>query len=158
MDPDHIRELFSQFRPVEVRRMFGGAGVIADGLTFAIVFEGVVYLRIDPETIPEFKDEGSKPFVYPYAKKMRRRDPEATPFWRMPERLYDDPDEAARFAQRALDVARRKKAAKPKPRPRVKAQPKAPAKRPAKKPARKAALAGKKPTMRVRRRNVAASR
>lgn len=165
MDADHIRELFSQFRPVEVRRMFGGAGIIADGLTFAIVFEGVVYLRIDRESIPEFKEEGSKPFVYPYAKHMRRRDPEATPFWRMPERLYDDPEEAARFAGRALEVARRKKAVKPKTvKPKAAKSKAAPAKQPAKKPvakaiaARKKASKPKKPAKSPARRTVAAKR
>ena len=115
MDAEHIRELFSQFRPVEVRRMFGGVGIVADGLTFAIAFEGVVYLRADAEMLPLMKEEGATPFVYPYAKGNRpRRDPDKSPFWRMPERLYDDPDDAARFAQLALDAARRKKAGKPK--------------------------------------------
>ena len=115
MDAEHIRELFSQFRPVEVRRMFGGVGIVADGLTFAIAFEGVVYLRADAEMLPLMKEEGATPFVYPYAKGNRpRRDPDKSPFWRMPERLYDDPDDAARFAQLALDAARRKKSGKPK--------------------------------------------
>ena len=115
MDAEHIRELFSQFRPVEVRRMFGGVGIVADGLTFAIAFEGVVYLRADAEMLPLRKEEGATPFVYPYAPGNRpRRDPDKSPFWRMPERLYDDPDDAARFAQLALDAARRKKSGKPK--------------------------------------------
>ena len=168
MDADHIRELFSQFRPVEVRRMFGGVGIMADGLTFAIAFEGVIYLRADAELLPLLKDEGATPFVYPYAKGNRpRRDPDRSPFWRMPERLYDDPEEAARFAQLALDAARRKKAGKPKAKPRAKARPKAPVKTPAKKSlpkaAAKAAAARKKPAARKRpsksgRRNAAATR
>jgi DNA transformation protein len=29
------------------------------------------------------------------------------PYWRMPDRLYDDPDELARWAQAALAAARR---------------------------------------------------
>lgn len=113
MDADHISDLFSRFGPVTVRRMFGGAGIIADGLTFAVVFEGVVFFRADERSIPAFKEEGSAPFVYPYAKHPRvRRNPDAAPFWRMPERLYDDPEEAARWAERALEIARRKKAGK----------------------------------------------
>ncbi len=113
MDPDHIRELFSQFRPIEVCRMFGGAGVIADGLTFAIVFDGVIFFRADETSIAAFKEEGATPFVYPYTKRpYRRRNPDKAPFWRMPERLYDDPEEAARWAERALEVARRSKAGK----------------------------------------------
>ena len=113
MDSDHIRELFSQFRPVEVRRMFGGVGISAEGLTFAIAFEGVIYLRANLEMVPELKERGSKPFVYPYAKYRRvRKNPDAAPFWRMPEHLYDDPTEAARWAERALEIARRSKTGK----------------------------------------------
>jgi TfoX/Sxy family transcriptional regulator of competence genes len=33
MDPDHLRDLFSSFRPVTVRRMFGGAGIFVDGVS-----------------------------------------------------------------------------------------------------------------------------
>ena len=126
MDAEHIRELFAEFRPVEVRRMFGGVGIVADGLTFAIAFEGVIYLRANPEMVPDLKELGSKPFVYPYAKHPRvRKNPDAAPFWKMPEHLYDDPGEAARWAQRSLDAARTKKAGKaktaPRPRPARKA-------------------------------------
>ena len=32
MDPEFIRDLFAQFRPVTMKRMFGGAGLYADGL------------------------------------------------------------------------------------------------------------------------------
>jgi DNA transformation protein len=113
MDAEHIRELFSEFRPVEVRRMFGGVGVSTEGLTFAIAFEGVIYLRANPEMVPDLKELGSKPFVYPYAKHPRmRKNPDAAPFWKMPEHLYDDPAEAARWAQRSLDAARAKKTGK----------------------------------------------
>lgn len=113
MDAEHLRELFSQFRLVEVRRMFGGVGISAEGLTFAIAFEGVIYLRANLDMVPDLKELGSKPFVYPYARHMRvRKNPDAAPFWRMPEHLYDDPDEAARWAQRSLEAARAKKAGK----------------------------------------------
>jgi DNA transformation protein len=42
------------------------------------------------------------------------------PYWRLPERLYDDPDELATWAGRALAVAERKKFA---PRKRAKRKP-----------------------------------
>ena len=111
MDAEHIRELFSNFRAVEVRPMFGGSGISTDGLTFAIAFEGVIYLRANLDMVPELKALGSKPFVYPYAKHPRmRKNPDAAPFWRMPEHLYDEPEEAARWAARSLEAARAKKA------------------------------------------------
>ena len=40
MDPDDIRELFAGFGAVQVRRMFGGAGLFADGVMFGLVSGG----------------------------------------------------------------------------------------------------------------------
>ena len=47
MSPDHVSELFAQFRPVSVRRLFGGAGLYADGVMFAILSRDVIYLKAD---------------------------------------------------------------------------------------------------------------
>jgi DNA transformation protein len=47
MDPDFIRELFAPFRPTAAKRMFGGIGLYADGLMFGLIFDGVIYLRVD---------------------------------------------------------------------------------------------------------------
>lgn len=102
-DPDFIRDLFAPFRHVAVKRMFGGAGLYADGLMFGLVFADVIYLRVDAASIADFEREGSAPFVYPLAK--RRPGHASRHFWRLPERLYDDPDELAVWAGRALAVA-----------------------------------------------------
>ena len=110
LDTEHIRELFEHFRPVEVRRMFGGAGIMADGITFAVLFDSVIYLKTDAETLPDFEREGSKPFVYPLMKKPRTRTAPSS-FWRLPERLYDDPEELAVWAARSFAIAQRKKTA-----------------------------------------------
>src|SRR5215470_1772072 len=73
--------------------MFGGAGIYAEGLMFGLIFDGAIYLRVDETSIPSFQREGSVPFVYPFASTMRGRP--SRHFWRLPERLYDDPDELA---------------------------------------------------------------
>jgi DNA transformation protein len=65
LDPNFIRELFSQFRPVTIKRMFGGAGIYAEGLMFALVFDDAIYLRVDAASMPDFERAGSAPFVYP---------------------------------------------------------------------------------------------
>jgi DNA transformation protein len=117
-DPDFIVELFSGFGPVAVRRMFSGAGVFADGLMIALVVDGVIYLKADETFIPLFEREGQTPFSY------KTRDGRRTlmSYWRMPERLYDEPDEIAQWAGLALQAARRaavkpsRKAGKPAPR------------------------------------------
>ena len=56
--------MFAAFGPVAVRRMFGGAGIFADGLMIALVSEGAIYLKADDSTIPQFEREGLRPFTY----------------------------------------------------------------------------------------------
>ena len=108
MDFDHIVEMFAGFGRV-VRRMFSGAGIFADGLMIGIVSKGVVYLKADDTTRLDFEREGLGPFRY------RTRDGERAlmSYWRMPERLYDDPEELSRWAQAALACARRKTVSAP---------------------------------------------
>ena len=109
MDSEFIRELFTPFRPVAVRRMFGGAGVFCDGLMFALVFDGAIYLKVDETSIPDFEREGSRPFTYTRAKSPGRVGRASLAYWRLPERLYDDPDELAVWAASALAIAERRK-------------------------------------------------
>jgi DNA transformation protein len=107
-DHDHLRELFAPFGPVSVRRMFGGAGVYADGLMFALVAEGIVYFKADDETIPAFERERSAPFSYVGANGRSV----ALSYWRLPDRLYDDADAFAEWARAAHAAARRAGTAK----------------------------------------------
>ncbi len=119
MDPEFVRDLFAQFRPVTMTRLFGGAGLYADGLIFGLVFDGAIFLKVDESSIPDFEREGSKPFVYTRAKSPGRIGRHSMSYWRLPERLYDDPDELVVWAERALAIAERKKLA-----PRGRAKPK----------------------------------
>jgi len=91
--------------------MFGGAGLYADGVMFGLLSRDVIYLKADGETRSAFEREGSTPFGY-QAKGGRRA---SLSYWRMPERLYDDPDELAVWAERALAVAQRSRGVKTKP-------------------------------------------
>ena len=47
VDADIIRELFADFGAVQVRRMFGGAGLFADGVMFGLVSDGQIFLKAD---------------------------------------------------------------------------------------------------------------
>jgi DNA transformation protein and related proteins len=109
MDPDFIRDLFAPFGPVTVRRMFSGAGIFADGLMFGLIVRDVIYLKADDTSAADFEREGCKPFTYTRGKKSGRPSEHALPYWRLPERLYDDPDELAVWAKRAFVAAERKK-------------------------------------------------
>lgn len=104
MAPDDIRELFSVFGPVEVRRLFGGAGIFANGTMFALVHDGVIYLKVDEESASAFERERLEAFSY--SRKGERAS--LASYRRMPDRLYDDPDELATWARAAFAAARRR--------------------------------------------------
>jgi DNA transformation protein len=103
LDPDHIRELFAAFGPVQVRRMFGGAGLYADGVMFGLVSGGLIHLKADAGTVARFEAEGCRPFEYGTSAGRRA----IMSYWRIPDRLYDDPDALAHWARQALEAARR---------------------------------------------------
>ncbi len=109
MDPDYIRELFSAFGAVSVRRMFGGAGLFADGLMFGLMWDGQIYLKADVTTVVHFERERCSPFEYDTRTGKRS----LTLYWRLPDRLYDDADELAQWARQAFAVARKSVQSKP---------------------------------------------
>jgi DNA transformation protein len=111
MNFDFIRDLFAQFRPVTVRRMFSGAGLYCDGVMFGLVVRGTIYLKADKTSSADFEREGSTRFTYTRGKASGRPSEHALLYWRLPDRLYDDPDELAVWAERALAIAQRKKMA-----------------------------------------------
>jgi DNA transformation protein and related proteins len=111
MDAESIRELFVEFGPVDVRRMFGGQGVFVDGRMIALIAREVIHLKADAETIPDFEREGLGPFTYA----TKDGEHKLTSYWRMPDRLYDDPEELAQWARCAHAAAVRAGARKQKP-------------------------------------------
>jgi DNA transformation protein and related proteins len=103
MDRDFLIDLFSDFGPIAIRRMFSGFGISADGTNFALALRGGVYLRADDQTIPRFEAEGSKPFRY----QTKTKTVTVGSYWQLPERLYDDPEELTGWAEAALAAAQR---------------------------------------------------
>jgi DNA transformation protein and related proteins len=103
MDRDFLIDLFSDFGPVTIRRMFSGFGISADGTNFALALRSGLYFRADAQTIPHFEAEGSKPFQY----QTRTKTVTVTSYWELPARLFDDPEELTGWARAALAAAER---------------------------------------------------
>jgi DNA transformation protein len=87
---------------VSFKRMFGGAGIYADGIMFALISDDTLYLKADDTTKGDFESEGLAAFTY-----QSRGRVIALTYWRAPERLLDEPDEMRTWALRALSVAKR---------------------------------------------------
>lgn len=104
MDPDFIRELFAEFGEVSIKRMFGGQGLYAGAVMFGLIADGVIYLKADDETSRAFAAENCAPFGYDTRHGRRV----LTSYWRLPDRLYDEPAELAQWAKAAQAVAHAK--------------------------------------------------
>jgi DNA transformation protein and related proteins len=103
MDRDFLIDLFADFGPVTIRRMFSGFGISADGTNFALALRAGLYFRADEDTIPQFEAEGSKPFQY----QTRARTVTVNSYWQLPARLFEDPEELTGWARAALAAAHR---------------------------------------------------
>jgi DNA transformation protein and related proteins len=103
MDRDFLIDLFADFGPVTIRRMFSGFGISADGTNFALALRAGLYFRADEETIPQFEAEGSKPFQY----QTRAKTVTVNSYWQLPARLFEDPEELTGWARAALAAAQR---------------------------------------------------
>lgn len=99
----HVRDLFGALGPVEVRRMFGGAGVYLGDACFAILIDDAIFMRGDEALGSDYAAAGSDRWSY----QRPGRAPVAMPYWRLPDSALDDPDEAAAWARRSLAPAER---------------------------------------------------
>ena len=105
-----LHDVLAPLGHVTARRMFGGIGVYLDGLFFALLFDGTAYFKVSEDTRAAYEAEGMGPFTY----ETDHGEHALKSYWRLPERLYDEPDEMIVWARAALQVARQAQAAKPK--------------------------------------------
>ena len=118
MDRDFLTDLFADFGPVTIRKMFSGYGISADGINFALALRSGVYLRADETTIPQFEAEGSRPFQY--QQRSTAKVVTVNSYWELPARLFDDSEGLTEWARAALAAAQRA-ALRKRPRKRKKA-------------------------------------
>ena len=100
---DELPEVFERFGRIDVRRMFGGYGLFHEDRMFGLVAGGRVYLKTDEENRPQFVDKRLAPFGY-----ARRGEMTATSYYEAPAEIFEDRDEAARWAQLAWGAVLRK--------------------------------------------------
>ena len=100
---EFLREQLAPLGRVALRRMFGKTGVFCDGVMLGMVTENTLYFRVDDHNRVTFKEAESF-LPLNYKKKGATID---LSFWRVPERLFDEPDELVIWARAALAAARR---------------------------------------------------
>jgi DNA transformation protein len=110
---EFLREQLMPMGQVTTRRMFGKTGVFCNGLMFGMVTDDTLYVRVDDINKTTFEESAATPPLN-YEKGGRTID---LAFWRVPERLLDEPDELVTWARAALAAARRVAAVRGRPAP-----------------------------------------
>jgi DNA transformation protein len=105
---EFVKELFAGLGPVQIKRMFGGAGGYGDGVMFLLLADDAIYLKVDDALKAELRAQGCGPFVWEPQNGPRAGEKVEMGYWRLPDSALDDPDEAAAWGRKALAVAKAK--------------------------------------------------
>jgi DNA transformation protein len=100
---EFLREELAPLGRLTTRRMFGKTGVFCDGVMFGMVDANTLYFRVDDGNREAFEEAASSPPLN-YVCRGRVID---LSFWRVPERLFDEPDELIEWGRIAMAAARR---------------------------------------------------
>jgi DNA transformation protein len=86
---------------VRARAMFGGVGIYAGELFFALIADDILYLKADELTRPGFERLGLEPFR-PYGEHG-----EVMQYYQVSADILEDVEELRGWAEQAVEVARR---------------------------------------------------
>ena len=100
---DFLIEQLAPLGRITARRMFGKTGLFCDGVMFAMVLEDTLFLRVDAHNRATFQEAAAFAPLN-YRKGGTTID---LAFWRVPERLLDEPEELVSWASAALAAAAR---------------------------------------------------
>ena len=95
---EFVLEQLGRVAPVTSRRMFGGVGIYADGLFFALIDDDTLYLKVDDSNRGDFVAAGSQPFR-PYG------DERTMQYYELPGDVLEDADALRGWVDRAVTVA-----------------------------------------------------
>jgi len=100
---EFLKEQLAPLGRASVRRMFGKSGVFVEGVMLGMVTNNTLYLRVDALNQAFFQEAAASPPLN-YEKGGVTID---LSFWRLPDRLLDEPTEFLAWARSALAAAHR---------------------------------------------------
>jgi DNA transformation protein len=98
-----LEQLNRAVPPVRARAMFGGVGLYAGDVFFALIADDVLYFRADDATRGEFEALGMPPF-----RPFEEHGPVMS-YYQLPEEVLEETDALRRWAERAIAGARAKR-------------------------------------------------
>ena len=104
---EFVLEQLGRVTPVTGKSMFGGVGIYAQGLFFALIAEDRLYFKVDDATRPEFERRGMEPFR-PFGEES------AMGYYEVPADVVEDVSQLEPWTRNAIDVAAKAKRPKAK--------------------------------------------
>ncbi|MBV2149864.1 TfoX/Sxy family protein [Sphingobium sp. AS12] len=96
-----LAERIGGLHTITVKRFFGGAALVADGVQFGFVMKGSLYLRVDDAGRATFEAMGAAPFRYAAAGWVVT----VTGYYEVPTDIVDDPERLRAWAEQARRTA-----------------------------------------------------
>lgn len=106
-----LLEQLDPLGPITPKRMFGGVGLYAGDLFFALVSRDVLYLKADGDTRGPREAAGARPFQ-PFPDRPRGKG--KMQYYSVPAVILEDGDALIGWAKEAVSIARAHRAAPPK--------------------------------------------
>ena len=98
-----VLEQLSRVIPrIRARSMFGGVGIYAGDLFFALIANDTLYFKVDDSNRPDFEALGMGPFL-PYGDERDKMQ-----YYEVPADLLDDADVLRPWAEKSIAVAAQK--------------------------------------------------
>jgi DNA transformation protein and related proteins len=97
-----VLEQLDPLGPIVSKRMFGGVGLYAGDLFFALIAGDVLYLKTDEATRTAREKAGARPFQpFPDRRKGKGR----MQYYSVPAGILEDADALLAWAKEAVDIA-----------------------------------------------------
>ena len=96
---DYVTEQLATVGYIVCKRMFGGVGLYADGIFFALLADDVLYLKVDDTNRQDFEQAGMDAFR-PYPDKTR-----SMQYFEVPVDVLEDAEELYNWARKSITVA-----------------------------------------------------
>jgi DNA transformation protein len=103
-----VEQLSRVLAQVRARSMFGGVGIYAGNVFFALIADDTLYFKVDDSNRADFVNRGMGPFR-PYG-----RERETMQYYEVPHELLEDAEALRAWAERARAAAAAKNAKRPK--------------------------------------------
>jgi DNA transformation protein len=94
-----LEQLSRAIPRVRARSMFGGVGIYAGDLFFALIADDTLYFKVGDSNRPDFETLGMGPFL-PYGDERDKMQ-----YYQVPADLLDDPEALRPWAEKSIAVA-----------------------------------------------------